>query len=165
MENDMYLEISALWYSVDWVLCVVSLIALQYYILSNFWVAQNRRFVINPVYPGGAKIGFAKILDFRLWKPTKCTLQDLLLSQIIPRKLNFTLSLWELSWISTWHNNMKFNNSLFNSQHFSWFKYYEVFIHKLVPSSSFTSAKTIRALFETDLLLMMKVVVKSNTCS
>ena len=165
MENDMYLEISALWYSVDWVLCVVSLIVLQYYILSNLWVAQNRRFVINPVYPGGAKIGFAKILDFRLWKPTKCTLQDLLLSQIIPRKLNFTLSLWELSWISTWHNNMKFNNSLFNSQHFSSFKYYEVFIHKLVPSSSFTSAKTIRALFETDLLLMMKVVVKSNTCS
>ena len=165
MENDMYLEISALWYSVDWVLCVVSLIALQYYILSNLWVAQNKRFVINPVYPGGAKIGFAKILDFRLWKPTKCTLQDLLLSQIIPRKLNFTLSLWELSWISTWHNYMKFNNSLFNSQHFSWFKYYEVFIHKLVPSSSFTSAKTIRALFETDLLLMMKVVVKSNTCS
>ena len=36
MENDTYLEISALWYSVDWVLYVVLMIALVYIIKSLF---------------------------------------------------------------------------------------------------------------------------------
>ena len=40
------------------------------YIFSNLWVAQNRRFVINPVYPGGGTL-VAKILDFRLTESQK----------------------------------------------------------------------------------------------
>ena len=63
---------------------------------SNLPVAQNWRIVIYPVYPGGGTM-VAKILDFRLSGSLKCALQDLLLSQITPRKLNFALSLRELS--------------------------------------------------------------------
>ena len=33
------------------------------------------------------------------------------------RKLNFAFSLWEFSWIYTWHNNTKCNNIW----HFAWF--------------------------------------------
>lgn len=57
---------------------------------------------MNPVY-------WIWILDFWILgslKPKKWILhQDLLLSQIIPRKLNFGLSTLELSWICTWQNN------------------------------------------------------------
>ena len=59
--------------------------------------------------------GYQNFGFYALWKPTKCTLQDRLLSQMIPKQLNFTLSLRELSLISIWHNNTNFNNSLFNS--------------------------------------------------
>ena len=47
--------------------------------------------------------------------PFSYILQELLLYQIILRKMNITLSLRELSWISTRPNIANFNNSLFNS--------------------------------------------------
>ena len=50
----------------------------------------------------------------------------------------------------------------FIPQHFSWFKNYKLLIFKLVPGAFFASAKTIKAIVETDLLLMMKMVAKSN---
>ena len=39
-------------------------------IRSNLWVAQNLRFVIDPVYSRGGTM-FAKILDFRLFENLK----------------------------------------------------------------------------------------------
>ena len=65
-------------------------------ICSNHRVAQNGMFVMKPIYIGGDNM-VDKVLDFRLSESLKCTLQDLLLSQIIPRKLNFALSLREFS--------------------------------------------------------------------
>lgn len=99
-----------------------------------------------------------------LWKPEKYTLQDLLLSWIIPRKLNFALSLRELSWISIWHNNtnLVYTNFYLIPERFLWFKIYKLLILKLVHATSFASVKT-RAFVDTDLLLMKKMVAKSNT--
>ena len=63
-------------------------------------------------------------------KARKCALQDLLLSQITPRKLNFALSLRKCSWISTKHNKriliMNKLISIIIPQHFSWFKNYKL---------------------------------------
>ena len=50
-------------------------------------------------------------------------------------------------------------------QNFSWFKNYRVLISKLVPDDSFNSTKTIKAFIDTDLLIMMKMLTKSNTCT
>ena len=41
--------------------------------------------------------GYQHFVFYALWKPIKCTLQDLLHSQIILKQLNFTLPLRELS--------------------------------------------------------------------
>ena len=76
-----------------------------------------------------------------------------LLSQIIPRKLNFALSSRELSWISTWYNNANFNDSLFNSTALSMvWKLQTVLILKLVLNASFENGSRF---FYVDLLLMM----------
>ena len=106
----------------------------------------------------------ANILDFKaLQKPEKFILPDLLLSKIIPRKLNFTLSPQKLSWISTWHNNTNFSNGLFNfTALFMVWKLQTVLVLKLIPISSFASVKRISAAIDTDLLLTMKMVAKSN---
>ena len=53
----------------------------------------------------------AKIWILGSLKSWRIFFQDILLSQIVPRKLNFALSLRKLSSISTWHNNLNFNNS------------------------------------------------------
>ena len=45
----------------------------------------------------------------------------------MPRKLNFALSLRELSWIFTWHNNTNFNIIYSSPQYFSWFKNYKLY--------------------------------------
>ena len=50
----------------------------------------------------------------------------------------------------------------FIPQHFSQFKNYKVLIPKLVPRSSSASAKTIRALFGTDLLLVIRMVARKG---
>ena len=42
------------------------------------------------------------------------------------------------------------------------YKLQTVLIRKLVPGPSFASSKTISAFINTDLLLMMKMVAKSN---
>ena len=47
-------------------------------------------------------------------------------------------------------------------QQFSWFKNYKLLVFKLLPGIFFASAKTITALVDTDLLVMMKMVAKSN---
>ena len=52
---------------------------------SNLRVAQNGRFVINPIYPGGSTM-VAKILGFGLSESLKMCSQELLLSQIITIK-------------------------------------------------------------------------------
>ena len=56
---------------------------------SNLRVAQNERFVINPIHPGKGTM-VAKISDFRLFSGP-------FLSQITPTKLNFALLSQELS--------------------------------------------------------------------
>ena len=46
---------------------------LKFYVLtsvSNLWIAQNGRFVINPVYAAGGTV-VAKTLDFRLFENLK----------------------------------------------------------------------------------------------
>ena len=48
-------------------------------------------------------------------------------------------------------------------QHFSWFKNYELLVFKLVPGAFLAIAKAISVFIDTDLLLMMKMVAKSNT--
>ena len=47
-------------------------------------------------------------------------------------------------------------------QHFSWLKNLKLLILKLVPGAFFTSAKTINAFVDTDLLLMMMMVAQSQ---
>ena len=81
----------------------------------------------------------------------KCLLG--LLSQIIPRKLNFAFSSRELSWISTWYNNTNFNDSLFNSTALSMVsKLQTVLILELVLNASFENGSRF---FYIGLLLMM----------
>ena len=124
------------------------------YIRSNLQVAQNGRFVINLVHPGHGNM-VATILDynFGLWKSEKCTLQDLLLFQIIP------IGSWilrEFSWISTWHSSMNFSNSLFNfTTFFMVWKLQTALIIKLVPGCFFAWAETISAFVDLELQLMM----------
>ena len=89
-----------------------------------------------------------------LLKASNWTLQDLLLTQIIPGKLNFLLSLQYLSLITMWHSNKNFNNSLFNfTTLFMVYKLQTVLILKLPSGVSFTCAKTVRSLVDMDLLL------------
>ena len=63
-------------------------------------LSNSKREVYNKPR-GGTMV--AKILDFRHFENLK-------------KISNFTLFLRETSWISTWHNNRNFKNSLFNSK-------------------------------------------------
>ena len=65
---------------------------------------------------------------YALWKPEKCFLQDLLLSQIIPRKLNFALPLRELSWIFPPGIIIRTSIIVYLiPHHSSWFKNYKLY--------------------------------------
>ena len=94
-----------------------------------------------------------------LWKPEKCTLQDLLLSQIL-HCLRETFREYSPD-ITTQTSPIVY----LIPQHFSSFKNYKVLIPKLVSGGSFASAKAIRAFVDKDLLFMMNLVAKSNACT
>lgn len=88
--------------------CAIS----KYDIRPNVWVAENRRFVINPLYHVGCAM-VVKILNFRLYKiPKNYFLRHFALPNH-PKKLSFALSCQDFSWVSTWHGTRKFSNSLF----------------------------------------------------
>ena len=62
-------------------------------IRSNLRVAQNGRFLINPVYPGGGTV-VANILDFRLSESLKMhSPGPFALPNYLGRKFNFAFSL------------------------------------------------------------------------
>ena len=97
----------------------------------------------------------AKNLDFRLLKACKLHSPGSFAVPNYPyRKLNFADP-----------PDITIRNSIMmylTPQQFSWFKNYKLLVLKLLPGIFFASAKTITALVDTDLLVMMKMVAKSN---
>ena len=148
----------------DWTVLLlrVSIFCSRHPIRSNFRVVQHGRFMISPVYPRGDTM-VAKILDFRLFKnlqkgifrtfcSPKLSLESLILHCLCENFLEYpseiTIRISAIVYLIP--------------QHFSWFKNYTVLIPKLIPGSSFASSKTIRALFGTDLLLIVRMVARGN---
>ena len=131
-------------------------------IRSNLQVALNGRFIINSVYSrDGAMV--VKFLDFRLLESLKSALSRTFCSP------KLSLESWILHCLCEnfpeYPPDIIIQTSIIVyliSQHFSWFKNYKLFIVKLVPDAYFASAKTISAFVGPDLLLMMKMVAKSN---
>ena len=100
-------------------------------ILSNLWVAQNGRFVINPAqYPRGGTI-VAKIFDFSLSESLtkalfrsfcspKLSLERWILHCLCGKLLNITIEISIIVYLIP--------------KQFSWFKNYKQLILKLVPA-------------------------------
>ena len=129
---------------------------------SSLRVAQNRMFVINPVYSGAGTM-VVKILDFRLFESLKSALSR---TFCFPQ---LSLESWMLHWLCEnfpeYPPDIIIQTSIIVYlilQHFSWFKNYNLLILKPIPGTYFASAKTISAFVDPDLLLTMKMVAKSN---
>ena len=131
-------------------------------ICSNLRIAQNERFVINPVYSRGSNM-VVKILNFRLFESLKNALSRTFSSP------KLSLESWILHYLCKnfpeYPPEIIIKTSIIVyviPQYFSWFKNYKLLILKLVPSASFACAKTISAFVDLNLLLMIKMVAKSN---
>ena len=111
-------------------------------IRSNLRVAQNGRFVLSTVYPGGGTM-IAKILDFRLSENQKNALLRTCCS------LKLSLESWILLCFS--ETFPEYPREL-----------QTLLVLTLVPGTSFASAKTMSAFVDMDLLLMVKILAESK---
>ena len=125
-------------------------------IRSNLQVAQNGTIVINPVYPRGGTM-LVKILNFRLFESLKGAFSKI----FCPPK--FSLGSRILHCLCK--NFLEYPPDIIVyiiSKNFPRFKNYKILILNLILGASFACAKTISAFVDPDLLLMMKMVAKSN---
>ena len=111
-------------------------------IRSNLRVAQNGKFVLNTVYPGGGTM-IAKILDFRLSENQKNALLRTCCS------LKLSLESWILLCFS--ETFPEYPREL-----------QTLLVLTLVPGTSFASDKTMSAFVDMDLLLMVKILAESK---
>ena len=131
------------------------------FIRSNLQVAQNGRFLINPIYPGGSTM-FANLLDFGLSESMKVcfpaticspklSLQSLILYCLRENFLEYPPN------ITTGTSIMVYLTPIL------WFKNYKLCIgFQILPDASFASVKIINAFVDTILKLTIKTVDKSN---
>ena len=137
----------------------------DFHIRSNLQVAQNGRFVINPIYSRGSTM-VAKFLDFGLSESLKmhslgafCSPKLSLESRILhslpenfPEYLpNITIGTSTSIIVYLIPQHLFHGSKITNCSDF-----------KTLPDVSFACVKTISAFVDTDLKLMMKMVDKSN---
>ena len=125
-------------------------------IRSNLQVAQKGTTVINPVYP---RVGtmLVKILNFRLFESLKGAFSKIFCSP------KFSLGSQILHCLCK--NFLEYPPDIIVyiiSKHFPRFKNYKILILNLILGAFFACAKTISAFVDPDLLLMIKMVAKSN---